>query len=139
MRICSIKTLMTVALMVSVFLVGCTKEKPESTATASPKNSDITSAPPKVLLPTFVSVGYCLSTCVSTWWWSASGTAKEFVSKLEPAMPLIFSELLAVPEEHARFVQLVEKFPSHLHAIGKLQSGNEEDLVDSGLFGSYEI
>lgn len=132
------KVLMTIALIACVFLLGCSKEKPEGTVGVSLENSAAAPRPPKVLLPIFAAVGQCLSTCISTWWKTKPGATQEFVSKFEPTMPLTFAELLAIPEERARFMQLVEKFPRHLQPIGKLQSGDEEKRVDSGVFGSYK-
>lgn len=126
-----------VALIACVLLISCSKENAEGPARVSPENS--AEAPPsKVLLPIFAAVGQCLSSCISTWWKVEHGASQQFVPKFKPNMPLTFAELISRPEDHARFIQIVDKFPRHLQSIGKLQPGDEEKLVDNGAFGSYK-
>lgn len=129
---------MTIAFITGVLLIGCSKEKPEGSTKASLENSTLTPPPAKILLPTFIAVKQCLSNCVSTWWNAVPGNAQQSIPKFEPTLPLTFGELLSVPEERNRFTQLVENFPQHLQPIGKLQTDDEEKVVDNGAFGSYK-
>jgi hypothetical protein len=117
-----------------ILLVGCSPEsRPGSKEPVTVQAPPSTSKP---LLPVFAAASNCLAECVSKWYRVPKDSGYPSAA-FEPKLPLKFSELVASPEEMARFVALVEQLPPRFHSIGKLGPDDEEKTITSN-FGSYQ-
>lgn len=128
------KVILFAAAALSTVLMGCSPDTQKKAA--EPVAATPVSPQPKVLLPLYAQVSSCLAECISKWYRIPKDSSHP-PPGFAPKLPDSFADHIANPEEHDRFVAMINLLPPRLQSIGKLGPDDEEKDVTSN-FGSYK-